>query len=88
MIAYDLNNPTKDYGNFFDTLRGLGSEANRGFPNFWFVHTSLPVADITARLQSCIDVNSDKFFVGDVTGKSKNGWMYGSTWDWVNRFDS
>ena len=88
VVAYDLNNPTKDYGPFYNALRGLSAEVNRGFSNLWFVHTQLSIAEVTARLQPHIDSDRDKFFVGDVTNKTKNGWLYGSTWEWVNRLDS
>lgn len=88
VISFDLNNPNKDYRPLYNALREFTPDVHQGLPNLWFIRTNRSSIDIANLLLLHIDGASDKFFIGDVTAKPKNGWMFGKTWDWVNAHDS
>lgn len=84
VIACSLNNKMRNYQPLYERLKGISANIHEAAPNLWFMQTDQGVPQITYALSDCIDRAMDKVFISDITGKTMNGWLYTSSWEWIN----
>ncbi len=88
VIVCSLNNKAKNYQPLYERLKGLSPDLHEATPNLWFMQTNQGAAQITYAVSECIDRATDKVFVCDITSKTMNGWLYTSSWNWINTHNS
>lgn len=84
VVSYSLNNKVKNYQPLYDRLKSISDDVHQAAADLWFIKTSQDVHQITYAVCDCIDKATDRVFVADITGKTMNGWLYKSSWNWIN----
>ena len=85
-ITYDLKQPGRNYTELYDTIKLLAGEGKWQHPleSCWIIKVgeTVTVDAVTERLRATMDVN-DSVFVVDITGRSYQGWLPRSFWEWM-----
>ncbi len=81
IIAYKLNNPSKDYMPLYTSIKSLASNWWRSFDSLWLIHTNLSPIEIKESLVSNLD-SKDEIIVARVDGEI-TGYISAELHDWL-----
>ena len=88
LITYDLKQPGRNYTELYDLIKSIAGDEMWQHPleSSWVVklQDSVTVDEITTRIREVMD-SKDSLFVIDITGKSYQGWLPRSFWDWMKQ---
>lgn len=88
LITYDLKQPGRNYTELYDLIKSIAGDEMWQHPleSSWVVklQDSVTVDEITTRIREVMD-SKDSLFVIDITGKSYQGWLPRSFWDWMKK---
>lgn len=86
MISYNLDGPNRSYADVEKAIQGLGSTwHNRSaLDSVWFVRSNLTPHQANDHIASSFDTNRDYWFVVDITGRSRQGWMPKDLWEFLS----
>jgi hypothetical protein len=82
LITHALNNESKDYSQFFDTIKSNCQQWWHYFNTTWIVTTHLS-ADQFAKLLYPYMLTDDRLLVVKLQ-KDYQGWLEKDAWDWLN----
>ena len=81
IIAYDLNNPGKDYTKLFQSIESLG-DALHIQKSVWLLKTDNNADSIVNFLRENMNDN-DILFVSELNKNNYQGWMNRTYWEWL-----
>jgi len=80
IITYELNNKTKDYTKFYETLK-TSSDWWHYMETCWLLKTDESPQIWFERIKPYIDTETDYVFITEYTG-NYYGWLPQEAWDW------
>lgn len=84
LITYDLSSPDKDYTSLFTEIEKLG-DSKRILKSVWLVSVeNKNASQISETLRKVMD-KDDLLYVVKNHKTDRQGWLYTSNWEWLNK---
>jgi hypothetical protein len=88
MITYNLDGPNRSYGDIERAIQKLGTTWHKRsvLDSVWFVKSNLTAQQGYDRIAPSFEQERDYWFVVDIAGQSRQGWMPKDLWDYLSGF--
>lgn len=86
LVTYNLNDADDGYDALFDNIKRFGQTWHNAdsLESVWFVKTQSTPTAVSDAIKDMTDVG-DNWFVVDITGSARQGWMPKSLWTWLKK---